>query len=391
MGHFSRYLLPGATRVEVANSVEAEAPPLSPADIKNGAALSFVPCESASLVQHWTFKGAKEARGGDGLRQLVAAGTDGAPGSDGYGVGGECLEACLTGDCWFPKAQVWACGGTDGDALHGGAGNQVWSARVVKGGTQLVNPASGKCLTAVDAAGWAVGLDAGVKVVAAQLHPCADAGATNQTFVLGGDGQGDGLSDGAFTVGTADGTRCLQPQLERLPHFDAVAFENPDGTTAVVVMNTRDEAVDFTLRGAKAGVGVSHSIPGHAIHTYRWRVDADADAAIALAEVADAAAPPPAPAFTPALALAAAAAATVGVGVALWRRSRSTRRGFARIPPPGTDLRMDIVVDAVGRARIALGGLGLGVDPVEEDAPYVALDDQIAARSSAAAARYAES
>ena len=146
-------------------------------------------------------------------------------------------DPCVTGDCWFPKAQLWACGsGAGADALHGGGGNQVWSARDVHGGTQLVNPASGKCLTSVTAPGWAVGLDAGLTVVAAQFHPCAEAGAANQTFVLVGDGKGESLSDGAFAVKTADGARCLQPQLERLPHFDAVAFENTDGTVMTIII-----------------------------------------------------------------------------------------------------------------------------------------------------------
>jgi len=37
MGHFSRYLVPGAKRVQVSNTVEVEIPQVTAADIKNGA------------------------------------------------------------------------------------------------------------------------------------------------------------------------------------------------------------------------------------------------------------------------------------------------------------------------------------------------------------------
>ena len=37
---------------------------------------------------------------------LVANGTNEAPGSDGYMLGGECIEHCISGECWFPKVQA---------------------------------------------------------------------------------------------------------------------------------------------------------------------------------------------------------------------------------------------------------------------------------------------
>ena len=37
MGHFSRYLVPGAKRVQVSNTVEVEIPQVAAGDIKNGA------------------------------------------------------------------------------------------------------------------------------------------------------------------------------------------------------------------------------------------------------------------------------------------------------------------------------------------------------------------
>jgi len=169
--------------------------------------------------------------------------------------------------------QLWACGrANSADPLHGGRGNQLWTINAVPGGYQLVNPASRLCLTAVKAAGWAVGLDAGLTVTAAQAHPCLAAGTANQTFLLTGDGQGDSLRDGTVTVSSVSTGKCLQPQLEKLPHFDAVAFEHPDdGEVALVVMNTNDATVQMSIRDETAAIQMVHSVPGHAIHSYRWR------------------------------------------------------------------------------------------------------------------------
>ena len=105
------------------------------------------------------------------------------------------------------------------------------------------------------------------------------------------------------------------PQIPKLPHFDAVGFHNPDGTVAVVAMNTNDEPVEFTLKDeARAasrakrtpllsrplpaassepsrnllgtflqalGLAAKHSLPAHAIHTYRWQSGPPADAIFA--------------------------------------------------------------------------------------------------------------
>lgn len=61
-------------------------------------------------------------------------------------------------------------------------------------------------------------------------QPCKDQGEPSQTFVLGGSGEGSGLADGSFYISTAAGFSgvdgkadlCMQPQLEKLPHVDAV-------------------------------------------------------------------------------------------------------------------------------------------------------------------------
>jgi len=282
MGQFSRYLAPGSKRVGLTNTVEIEIPPLAPADIKNGVALAFHTCEEESLVQRFV-----HGPGGS----IIAQGTDAAPGSDGFGVGGECVEHCISGECWFPKVQLWACGSDD--PKHGGSGNQQWLPREVKGGVQLVMQGGttgiGMCLTAVaGAAGWAVGLDAGVTVTAAQVHPCIAAGAANQTFLLNGHrrhlegGSVDGVAEG-FSVRTADG-RCLMPELEKLPHFDAVAFEQPDGSVSLVVMNTNDDEMPITVYDEVADLSVEHTVPAHAIHTYRY---APTSAQVAIKAVAD--------------------------------------------------------------------------------------------------------
>ena len=326
MGHLSRFLLPGAKRVELQQDLETEIPPLTAADVKNGNALSFVPCEEGAEVQQWQL-------GKDGT--IVAKGTDQAPGSDGYGVGGECVEHCISGECWFPKVQVWACAQPDSaDPLHGSVGNQKWDVRVVAGGHQLLNPRTKQCLTAVKTAGWAVGLDAGLTVTAAQLAPCYPAGTRNQTFLLAGDGDGDGLRDGAFTVSTVTASPlCLQPQLDQLPKFSAVAFEQPDGSISLTAMNTNDYDLPFTLVHGHGSF--SHSLPGHAIHSYRWSPPSDGAAAFATlpaTSVASAAGTPP-----KAHAAAVALVATVGlVGLvallALHARARdAARRGAEAI------------------------------------------------------------
>jgi len=259
MGQFSRYLRPGMRAVKLTNLVETELPPIKSADIKNGAGLVFMPCEKDSAVQLFRLTHR------DSGTFIVAAGTNEAPGSDGYGMGGECVEICISGECWFPKIQLWTCKQeSNPDALHGATGNQAWEVKAVDGGSQIVNPAIGKCLTAVKTAGWTVGLDAGLQVTGAQAFPCYPAGTKNQTFVISGEGD--------VTVKSADDGNCLAPPLQKLPHFDAVAFEHPDdGEVAMVVMNTNDDAMDITIKDATSDHAVVHSVPGHAIHTYRWR------------------------------------------------------------------------------------------------------------------------
>ena len=330
MGHFSRYLRPGGRRVEVKQTVETVPPPLSPADVKNGNALSFLPCKADSAVQRWTHA----PHGG-----VVAHGTNEAPGSDGFRIGGECMERCISGECWFPKVQVWTCGvpNSDGcpetsagvppaECLHGGAGNQQWEVRGVPGGSQLISPTNGHCLTAVaNAPGWTVDLDAGVTggrlshhllahrhlphqtgslactVTAAQLLDCLPPGTVNQTFILEestAQAEAPSFHDGqvkAAAATTGDPGRtfsirgsagsmadlCLQPQLEQLPKFDAVGFEQPDGSVTLVAMNTNDYDVPVTIYDAAAGRGVHHSLPPHAIHTYRWGAHIATDASSA--------------------------------------------------------------------------------------------------------------
>ncbi|KOO24658.1 glucosylceramidase, partial [Chrysochromulina tobinii] len=238
MGQFSRYLRPGMRAVKLTNLVETELPPIKSADIKNGAGLVFMPCEKDSAVQLFRLTHR------DSGTFIVAAGTNEAPGSDGYGMGGECVEICISGECWFPKIQLWTCKQeSNPDALHGATGNQAWEVKAVDGGSQIVNPAIGKCLTAVKTAGWTVGLDAGLQVTGAQAFPCYPAGTKNQTFVISGEGD--------VTVKSADDGNCLAPPLQKLPHFDAVAFEHPDdGEVAMVVMNTNDDAMDITIKDA---------------------------------------------------------------------------------------------------------------------------------------------
>ena len=70
------------------------------------------------------------------------------------------------------------------------------------------------------------GADPGTTVTAAQLHECKEPGDPSQTFFLANyDGQGFPTN---FPI-RWDGDMCLQPRIERVPHFDSVSFISPEG------------------------------------------------------------------------------------------------------------------------------------------------------------------
>ena len=248
MGHFSRFIPAGSKRIALDNSVETHAPPLSPDDVKNGQAMIFAPC-NGNDVQKWKL---------DSTGSFSVRGTDRAVASDGYKHGGECLDVDLTSS--VRKLQTWSCAHSP---------NQLWSAvSIPGGGSKVVNQGTGACMTAVQTSGDAVGLDKGVKVTAAEYSPCIAGGAPNQTFHLNNyDGQGFPAN---FPVRTDDGL-CLQPQITRTPHFDAVAFITPDDHVSLVAMNLGEAAVEFDLYDEQLGIGAQKvTIPPHAIHSYRW-------------------------------------------------------------------------------------------------------------------------
>jgi glucosylceramidase len=255
MGHFSRYIPAGSKRIHLKNTVEIQAPPLEAGDVKNGQALLFAPCDGND-VQKWQLSD-------DG--SLIIPGTDEAKSSEGYQHGGECID--YDSKSWIEgRLQTYAC-------AH--SANQMWAVRSVPGGSQIYNPSTGLCVTAISSTGSAVGLDAGTTVTAAQLRECIPTGAANQTFLLSNyDAQG---FPNAFPVRTTAGAPggselCLQPQIVRVPHFGAVAFEQPDKTIALVTMNIGDSPIQFTLVDKQARSGVKHlTLPSHAIHTYRWK------------------------------------------------------------------------------------------------------------------------
>ena len=264
MGHFSRYFPPGSKRVHIENTVEAsDNPTLMAGDVKNGQALLFAPCDGND-VQQWTYE--KETGA------IFVRGTDEAEGSDGFHHGGECMDKVdldmMPSWALIPgKTQVWACNST--------SSNQQYTVKEVSGGSQIVHLATSLCLTAVESSGVAVGLDQGVTIVAAQLKKCLADGAPAQTFkTLNADQQGFPTSFPVRTLPSAPGggELCLQPQIVRMPHFDAVAFQDKEGGVAVVVMNVGDHPIDFTLVDKVAKHGVRDlTIPPHGIHTYRWK------------------------------------------------------------------------------------------------------------------------
>ncbi len=253
MGHFSRYIPPGSKRVGLHNGVETEAPPLEADDVKNGQALLFAPCDG-NAAQKWRLSDSGS---------LAVRGTESANGSDGYRHGGECVD--IATDSWVKgKLHTWAC-------AH--SANQLWQVRQVAGGSQIYNADSNQCMTAVSTSGDAVGLDRGTTIVAAQAWPCVAGGADNQTFTLANYDAGGFPSNFPVRTTTKD-ELCLQPQIERLPHFDAVAFRLPDGTASLVAMNIGDRPITFSLRDKNAQMGLPNlTLPAHAIHTYRWDPD----------------------------------------------------------------------------------------------------------------------
>ena len=157
------------------------------------------------------------------------------------------------------------------------------------------------------------------------------------------------------------------PQIPKLPHFDAVGFHNPDGTVAVVAMNTNDKPVEFTLRDEARrllrqahsspppnpsrnllgtflqalGLAAKHSLPAHAINTYRWQSGPPADAIFAqngdtqLQAAADAPVPVEKAAMGAAVAgrLTPAMAAARSVGVAGAAAAAAAASGAATTPP----------------------------------------------------------
>lgn len=273
MGHFSRYFLPGSKRIHLTNSVEAEGgSSLQPGDVKNGQALLFAPCDGND-AQKWRLNE-------DG--QIIIRGTNEAESSDGYEKGGACIDVVHGG--WVDgKLQVWACNDPPPFEKQPTT-TDAWTVVSVPGGSQILHAASGKCITAVQTDGGAVGLDKGLTIVAGQLKACLVKGTPSQTFTLANyDAQGFPSNFPVKTLPTAPGggELCLQPQIVRMPHFDAVAFQAPDGDVALVAMNTGDHAVEFTLVDKVTESGIrSLTIPPHAIHTYRWNPTMGSSAAL---------------------------------------------------------------------------------------------------------------
>ena len=371
MGHFSRFVPPGSRRIALKNLVETKAPPLAPGDVKNGQALVFTPCDG-NAVQKWSL----DESGG-----LVVKGTDVAPESDGYKHGGECADAAT--DSPVPKVQVWGC-------AH--SANQQWEARPVKDGSghQLYSAGTDSCLTAVRVSGSQVGLDPGTTVTAAQFFPCEASKSDAQTFALANYDAGGFPS--SFPVRTSSGL-CLQPSITRIPHFDAVAFQTPDGGVSLVAINIGEEALDFALHDAQAGAGVPHvTLPAHAIHTYRWKAGAATATMVAqqsTAEVLTAAVQGSAhDAPQQPSAGGAAAASAAGATVA----SATTEGGSASslVMPVGLMLASLVVVGAVLHGRSEQRHEWLARQRQEllqehealamDDTPYEAFDTGAAAR-----------
>ena len=254
MGHFSRYFPPGSRRVGLLNDVVPGMGELGAKDITSGSPLVFAPCLGNEL-QAWTL---------DHTKSLFVERTR-------Y----QCIDISNYGA--GPRLDTFAC-------AH--SANQQWERRIIPQCTahmvaalgvacsQLVNPASGQCLTKVTTSGAAIGLDAGTTMVVAQAQPCLPPGAPSQTFdLVNGDQSG---FPKAFPIrspvdnGDSDRELCLQPWVAKDPTFDAVAFATPNGSVALVAMNRGDEALGpFDLFDEQLGAGVQGiSLPPHSIQSY---------------------------------------------------------------------------------------------------------------------------
>ena len=229
------------------------APPAS-ASVVNGQPLVFLPC-SGSELQSWTL---------DDTGSLFVANTR-----------WQCIDVSNYGA--GPRLDTYAC-------AH--SANQLWERRVSPTCSesdvttygipcsQIVNPASGKCLTKVLASGASIGLDAGTTYTVAQALPCKPIGDASQIFdVVRGDQGGfpEGFPVRSYAAKGEEATEvCLQPYIAKEPEFDAIAFQTPDGGVSVVAMNKGEEGHTFTLYDATLGLGATEVVvPPHSIQSYK--------------------------------------------------------------------------------------------------------------------------
>jgi len=248
MGHFSRFIPPGSLRTKLVDSVAVQTPPITADDVKNGQALVFQPCDG-DPAQRWMASTSGSVH---------VVGTDTAIGSDGYEHGGMCIDFAT--DSPYARLQVWQC--------WDGSPNQTYNVTKVPGGQRIFNIAYQKCVTVVKGPGNIAGADPGTTVTAAQLHECKEPGDPSQTFFLANyDGQGFPTN---FPI-RWDGDMCLQPRIERVPHFDSVSFISPEGVHTLVVMNIGVSDIGFSLYDESAKMGaVGLSVPAHSIQSYTW-------------------------------------------------------------------------------------------------------------------------
>ena len=254
MGHFSRYLPAGSVRVDMSNTVIKKRP-VTADDVQNSMPIVFMPCDGTDL-QSWTHD--------DTGSLFVAETTWKCVDVSNYGAG--------------PRLDTYEC-------AH--SSNQLWERRINPACSaadvaaygvpcsQLVSPATGKCLTKVSASGATIGLDPGSTYVVAQALPCKPIGEPSQIFDLVNGDQGGFPTD--FPIRSrveANGDDeaqelCMQPYVRLEPKFDAVAFEKPDGSVSVVALNNGDEALAFDLYDEALGMGVTDvSMPPHSIQSF---------------------------------------------------------------------------------------------------------------------------
>mgnify|MGYP005993014107 CR=1 FL=1 len=180
---------------------------------------------------------------------VIASACNGAPNQlwnsswgRGVTVGLTNSEMCLDVENWDAdngaNVQVYQCGDSQS--------NQHWTLNSSTG--EITSSPDGKCLDVQD-----FSTESGANI---QMWDCT--GGSNQKWEVLGDGTVKSVSSGL----------CLTSGWSAFQH---VAFLTPEGKTVLIVMNSSDNDLSFSIEDKQIpGQLVSTHIKAHAIQTYSW-------------------------------------------------------------------------------------------------------------------------